>query len=240
MGVSRSCPNVAIHGDTGENPLSLKSYRLTLNFWHRITNLPDTSLVKKALLENIHLRTTWIRTIEVLINTLDLTDKIGNHSKFKWATKSAVDKGYQNWWKTVVQDSEQSRLSFYKKVKSDFGMENYLNITNFQQRRHISKLRCSDHGLEIEKGRHRNIPRNERVCKLCTSGQIEDEEHFLLDCSLYSHLRLKYNFEPINEATVFFTGDTLNTLLGRYLKEAFEARDTIIKTNSGTSGGEGN
>ena len=77
------------------------------------------------------------------------------------------------------------------------------------------------------------------MCKLCTSGQIEDEEHFLLDCSLYSHLRLKYNFEPINEATVFFTGDTLNTL-GRYLKEAFEARDAIIKTNRGTSGGEGN
>ena len=235
MGVSKSCPNVSIYGETGEIPLSLKSYRLTLNFWYRITNLPDTSLVKQALLENIHLRTNWIRTIEVLVNTLELTDKIGNHSKFMGAAKSAVDKGYQKWWKTVLQDSEQSRLSFYKKVKSEFEMENYLNITNFQQRRHISKLRCSDHGLEIEKGRHKNTPRNERLCKLCKSGQIEDEEHFLLDCSLYSTLRLKYNFEHINEVTDFFTGDTLNTL-GKYLKEAFEVRDTIVKINGGTSG----
>ena len=81
-------------------------------------------------------------------------------------------------------------------------------------------------------------PRNERMCKLCTSEQIEDEEHFLLDCSLYSPLRLKYNFEHINEVTDFFTGDTLNTL-GKYLKEAFEVRDTIIKIKRGVGGERG-
>ena len=34
-------------------------------------------------------------------------------------------------------------------------MGNYLKIPGFQQRRHISKLRCSDHALEIEKGRYK-------------------------------------------------------------------------------------
>ena len=57
LGLSRSCPNLALYGETGETPLSIKRYRLTLNFWYRVTNLPDTSLAKKALLENIHLRT---------------------------------------------------------------------------------------------------------------------------------------------------------------------------------------
>ena len=61
MGVSRSCPNLAIYGETGETPISMRSYRLTLNFWHRVTNLPITSLAKKALLENIALRTNWIK-----------------------------------------------------------------------------------------------------------------------------------------------------------------------------------
>ena len=36
LGVSKSCPNLATYGETGETPLSLKSYRLTLNFWHRV------------------------------------------------------------------------------------------------------------------------------------------------------------------------------------------------------------
>ena len=98
LGVPRPCPNLAIYGESGEIPISMKSYRLTLNFWHRVTNLPDTSLVKKALLENIDLRTNWIRTIEKLINTFNLADKIGNHEKFKDATKHALEDSYREFW----------------------------------------------------------------------------------------------------------------------------------------------
>ena len=55
----------------------LKDIDLTLNFWHRVTNLPDTALVKKAMLENIKLRTNWIMTIEKLINRFHLAEAIG-------------------------------------------------------------------------------------------------------------------------------------------------------------------
>ena len=48
LGVSRSCPNLAIYGETGETPLSLKGYRLMLCYWKRVTSLPDESLVKKS------------------------------------------------------------------------------------------------------------------------------------------------------------------------------------------------
>ena len=37
--------------------------------------------------------------------------------------------------------------------------------------------------LEIEKGRHQNIPLNEWICKLCKL-EIEDEIHFLLQCPI--------------------------------------------------------
>ena len=152
LGVSKSCPNHAIYGETGEIPISMKSYRLTLNFWHRVSNLPNTSLAKMALLENINLRTNWIKTIEKLINTLNLADKIENHKIFKKATKTALENGFQKWWETLHNGSGNSRLIFYMKIKSEFRMENYLKIPGVQLRRHISKLRCSDHVLEIEKG----------------------------------------------------------------------------------------
>ena len=48
MGLSKSCPNIAIYGETGEIPLSLKGYRLILNYWNRLTNLPEKSLAKKS------------------------------------------------------------------------------------------------------------------------------------------------------------------------------------------------
>ena len=36
LGLSKSSPNMAIYGETGEIPLSLKGYRLMLNYWKRL------------------------------------------------------------------------------------------------------------------------------------------------------------------------------------------------------------
>ena len=76
LGVSKSCPNIATYGEAGEIPLSLKGYRLMLNFWFRVTHLHENTLAKKALIENINLRTNWIITIEKLLKCLKLTEYI--------------------------------------------------------------------------------------------------------------------------------------------------------------------
>ena len=44
----------------------------------------------------------------------------------------------------------------------------------------FSKLRVSNHKLETELGRYRNIPSKERYCRVCKSNQIEDEFHFIM------------------------------------------------------------
>ena len=40
-------------------------------------------------------------------------------------------------------------------------------------------------------GRNR-LERNERVCHLGSTGDIEDENHFVLICNIYNDLRTKY------------------------------------------------
>ncbi len=44
----------------------------------------------------------------------------------------------------------------------------------------MCKLRISAHKLNtcIEVGRYNKTPRNERFCKKCNTGEIEDEMHF--------------------------------------------------------------
>ena len=57
----------------------------------------------------------------------------------------------------------------------------------------FSRLRCSSHRLEIDSGRwHRPVrkPNDERKCRNC--NVIENEFHFLFECSLYNDLRLQY------------------------------------------------
>ena len=241
MGVSKSCPNLAIYGDTGETPLSLKSYRLTLNFWHRITRLEDTALAKIALLENIEMRTNWIITIEKLINTLNLSNKIGNHNNFKHATKSALDEGFRKWWKKSLENPNLSRLQFYKKIKSEYGPEKYLSLHDFKTRKYISKLRCSDHALQIEKGRHNHgntrKEAKDRKCIFCKNGDIEDEEHFLFKCDTYAQLRSKHDIDKVNETSTLFTEEGINDL-GKYLKEAFELRKHRAKILNDLGDGE--
>ena len=40
-----------------------------------------------------------------------------------------------------------------------------------------------------EGGRYLNIPKHKRICTACNSGEVEDKEYFLLNCSIYKPLR---------------------------------------------------
>ena len=81
-------------------------------------------------------------------------------------------------------------------MKKEFNFEEYLNLPNFAARKAITKIRCSDHQLETEKGRHRRVPRELRLCKLCNNGHIETETHFLMECDYYNDIkqRCEINF----------------------------------------------
>ena len=70
-------------------------------------------------------------------------------------------------------------------------------LKNKNERAMLSKLCIS--------GRYLNIPKHAQICTACNSGEVEDEEHFLLNCSLYKPLRqvlcsklVKFNQQCLN------------------------------------------
>ena len=73
-------------------------------------------------------------------------------------------------------------------------MQPYLeNLNVFKYMQAMSKLRMSSHRLAIESGRWTRpniIPVNERKCTRCKL--VEDEYHFILECTIYIDLRKKY------------------------------------------------
>ena len=82
-------------------------------------------------------------------------------------------------------ENNTGKLSFYGTQKEIFHKELYLNIKNSKNRKVISEFRLSAHKLEIESGRYEHKNREERKCKCCNLGAIEDEQHFILDCPAY-------------------------------------------------------
>ena len=48
LGVTKSCPTLALMGETAEIPIIVKGLRLMLKFWHRLNHLNNESLAKKS------------------------------------------------------------------------------------------------------------------------------------------------------------------------------------------------
>ena len=97
LGVNKSSPNIALYGDTGEIPLTIKGFTLMVNFWHHVNELPETSLASLALKENIEIRTNWIKTIEKIINIFNLAQHIDSPT-FKFTSKKIGRAFYRTKW----------------------------------------------------------------------------------------------------------------------------------------------
>ena len=115
------------------------------------------------------------------------------------------------------------RMLFYKSIKNKLEFETYLDIPSFEGRKAIAKVRCSDHSLQIEKGRHKKTPRENRICNFCPLKVVETEEHFLTTCTFYYRYKPKYELQTMDNAKDLIN-NTDPTVLGKYLAEVFSER----------------
>lgn len=85
------------------------------------------------------------------------------------------------WYKQINQfPSGKLQVLVYSLCKSNFCFEKYLTLVeNSEMRIIFARLHISYHWLQIEIGRHQGI------CTKCSLGAVEDETHFLFDCSKY-------------------------------------------------------
>ena len=83
-------------------------------------------------------------------------------------------------------------------------------MSNFKTRQLLSKFRVSDHNLEVELGRYRNIPRNDRKCQIC--NKLDDEYHFFLDCNINTLLRNQLFNKILTFNPNFISDQPLNKL----------------------------
>ncbi len=93
---------------------------------------------------------------------------------------------YNKIWKEQLNfeqtiNGQGNKLRTYKLFKTNLCFEKYLLSKN-SKINELTRFRISAHNLEIEKGRHNNIPAGQRYCKLCNNNSVENEIHFLLQC----------------------------------------------------------
>ena len=112
----------------------------------------------------------------------------GQETEFVAKFVQRLETSHREEWAYNVQTT--SKLDSFAGYKTELKMSKYLShIANPMHRTVFAKIRTTNHSLEIELGRHRNIPRMDRVCRICKTGLVETEQHFLLECSAYEDLR---------------------------------------------------
>ena len=118
--------------------------------------------------------------------------------------KSKLQTKFINAWEERIMQSKKLRT--YTKFKTHYRMEPYLlHLKDRHKRAQVCRIRVSAHTLAIEKGRYKRNNEDTfilRNCKFC-QNHIEDEQHFLINCSKYVSHREKFFSVIINKVPNF-------------------------------------
>ena len=194
LGVSKHAPCDGVVGELGRYPIQFIVIQHMLKYWHRLV-LSDDILLKSAYTSS-RLNSDWSNYIHRILNSYSGTDvrtSICNiNSTVCHVYENLCEIYEQTWLKNMHNDTrkcgiQKNKLRTYRLFKTSFKFESYLlDIRSFSCRKWLTKLRISDHNLQIELGRRSipKVPANERFCKHCKS-LVEDEFHFIIECPKY-------------------------------------------------------
>lgn len=256
LGIHSNATNLASKIELGRFPLELSITVSTLKYIIRLMGKPKDSLCYQALQSQIelnnHSKMSLVGYIEYVTSELQFNiDK--NDLLCKSKVKRLVytfSQQLKQYFHTAVynirdnNNIEQGMLHNYFEVKRNMGLENYLRvIKNPKWRSAITKLRLSAHNLPVQSGRYSQIPRAQRICKICNDGQVGDELHLLFNCKqsdiVIERQLLLYNIykaiPQLEDQPLIFqfkyllqcSDESIMIGLGKFLSKAFE----IMKLN---------
>ena len=185
--MKKATPNCFVYGETGQFPLHIHVHSRMVKFWHKLSVDGEgkmSSSMLKTLNECFELnifQSDWLLCVKKILDECGLSF-VWNHPKSvqtNWIVnrinQNLRDKFIQTW---VRQCQESNKSCNYHIYKPTFEFEKYLDLLPFCYRIALTKLRTANHKLPIEKGRYRNLPREQRTCNICDSDNIGDEYIF--------------------------------------------------------------
>ena len=165
LGVHRKTTNHAVRGDLGSLPILIPMLCHSIKYWWHLNDLcyrNVNSLVVNALLDNRKLcvanNATWssyIQSVLRMIGRYDIWEKLNicNKSNIPSTIHTGLNNFYISLWSTTINTS-QPKLRTYCRFKTDFALENYIQLFKRSTRLNFTKLRISAHTLMVEEGRH--------------------------------------------------------------------------------------
>ena len=216
LGVNKNASNLAVLSETGRYPLYISIILSIVKYLHRLEN-GNSELLHHAYVvsKTLHFQgvQTWYSSALFILKELQLDIScLRNMTQYQITevVKRRLIKTFlASWDKKRTEALISGKLDTYFGIKKSFEREPYLCMSKFSLRKALCKLRISAHQLMIELGRYKKnkLQRDERICKKCDTGNVEDEFHFLFECSNYNIERRDF-FTTINSKNILFASMT--------------------------------
>ena len=242
LGVHRFAPKLAINGDVGWLPAKERRWCNMLRYWNKLIHMDNSRICKKVFLWDYSICTNnWCAEVKEIMNKLGLTRNFDNLEACDIDTGKLLlhDMYARDWSRKIVT---VPKLRTYVTFKTSYTVEKYVLFNlNRSERSILAQFRCGILPLRIETGRYVSEKPEERLCKVCQSGQIENELHFLFNCVLYNDFR-NYLLSAINQKDSFVLLSDVEKLkhlmnnyprqIAKYLRNAFEKRKQFLYVNN--------
>ena len=199
VGINKRAPIVGIYGETGRFPIIFEILRKSINYFNRLIDMNDDTILSECLTENFHLKRkdSWLTNLKSICENIPITlETVTNKSYLNEGNiKSTILSQFKIWWHNKLFNDTNTlygnKLRNYRTYKNYFIKEEYLSVLTYKPyRSSLAQLRLSCHKLFIETGRYakkeNRLPPAERLCKFCSLGVCEDEYHFIMKCELYN------------------------------------------------------
>ena len=209
--LNRSTANCMVLGELGRLPIECLIKQRMLNFWARLISGKTSKLAHIVLMSQKYQHDVGTYKPKWLVCIKDMLDQIGlsyvwnadpeniDTASLKSLFKEKVnDIELQNWHSKI---NTYSHCVNYRIFKSKLHLEDYLTLLDPKNAISLCRFRCGNHKLPIVTGRYNKIDRQERKCKLCSSGDLGDEYHYIMCCSHFKKeraalIRNRYSERP--------------------------------------------
>ena len=193
LGVHRFAPIEALLGDMGWNTARSRHKLLMLKYWNRLCLLPSNRITKIVFNWDCeqfsNKKGCWSYSLKHLLREVHSPDSFDAHvpCDIDFCETILNDCDATEW---DVKRYKSEKLRYYNLYKFDREPADYVffNVSKFH-RSLFAQFRAGILPLEIEVGRYRNALLKDRICKLCTLNIVEEEIHFLCDCTKYVTIR---------------------------------------------------
>uniref|UniRef100_A0A670I2D7 ribonuclease H n=1 Tax=Podarcis muralis TaxID=64176 RepID=A0A670I2D7_PODMU len=195
LGLPKDVQSAMVRLETHMLSIESQIDKRILCYWFRVQQMDNTRLPKKCLIElsnGLPLK-NWVHHAAQLMGKYDLSvteiKELPLYSQkniFKRTIRAVATKNDLNSMCT------STCAPLYFKLREVNEHISYFNELTFAQlRKAFTELRLNTISSAYRDGRHRGIPKNERVC-IRGCSEVEDLMHYILHCPLYNDARKRF------------------------------------------------